>query len=117
MLFASATIDAGASSVKARLDRRRNIQIDYRFGVGDPDLFRKYAAELIALAPEVIVARGSVALAPLLQVTRVVPIVFVAVADPVGSGFVASLARPGRAGRAAIVPRVISPASPSSLMK
>jgi putative ABC transport system substrate-binding protein len=73
----------------------RNIQIDYRFGAGDPDLFRKYAAELVALAPEVILAQGSVALQPLLQVTRVVPIVFVAVTDPVGGGFVASLARPG----------------------
>jgi putative tryptophan/tyrosine transport system substrate-binding protein len=73
----------------------RNIQIDYRFGAGDPDLFRKYAAELVALAPNVILAQGAVALQPLLQVTRVVPIVFVVVADPVGRGFVASLARPG----------------------
>jgi putative ABC transport system substrate-binding protein len=73
----------------------RNIQIDYRFGAGDPDLIRKYAAELVALAPDVILAQGAVALQPLLQVTRVVPIVFVAVADPVGRGFAASLARPG----------------------
>jgi putative tryptophan/tyrosine transport system substrate-binding protein len=73
----------------------RNIQIDYRFGAGDPDLIRKYAAELVALAPDVILAQGAVALQPLLQVTHVVPIVFVAVADPVGRGFAASLARPG----------------------
>jgi putative tryptophan/tyrosine transport system substrate-binding protein len=73
----------------------RNIQIDYRFGAGDPDLLRKYAAELVALAPDVILAGGSVSLQPLLQVTRVVPIVFVQVADPVGRGFAASLARPG----------------------
>src|SRR6516225_6910093 len=73
----------------------RNIQIDYRFGAGDPDLLRKYAAELVALAPDVILAQGSVAVQPLQQVTRVVPIVFVAVADPVGRGFAAGLARPG----------------------
>jgi putative ABC transport system substrate-binding protein len=73
----------------------RNIQIDYRFGASDPDLLRKYAAELVALAPDIIVAQGAVALQPLLQVTRVVPIVFVVVADPVGRGFIASLARPG----------------------
>jgi len=73
----------------------RNIQIDYRFGAGDPDLLRKYAAELFALAPDVILAQGSVAVQPLLQVTRVVPIVFVATIDPIGRGFAASLARPG----------------------
>jgi putative ABC transport system substrate-binding protein len=73
----------------------RNLQIDYRFGAADPDLFYKYAAELVALAPDVILAQGSVALQPLLQVTRVVPIVFVDVVDPVGRGFAASLARPG----------------------
>jgi putative tryptophan/tyrosine transport system substrate-binding protein len=73
----------------------RNIQIDYRFGAGDPDLLRKYAAELVALAPDVIVAQGTVALQPLLEVTRLLPIVFVAVSDPVGRGFVANLARPG----------------------
>jgi putative ABC transport system substrate-binding protein len=73
----------------------RNIQIDYRFGAGDPDLLRKYAAELVALAPDVILAQGSVTVQPLLQLTRVVPIVFVATTDPVGTGFAASLARPG----------------------
>src|SRR6516164_8963779 len=73
----------------------RNIQIDYRFGAGDPDLFRKYAAELVALAPEVILAEGSVAVQPLLEVTRVIPIVFVGTIDPIGRGFAGSLARPG----------------------
>jgi putative ABC transport system substrate-binding protein len=73
----------------------RNIQIDYRFGAGDPDLLRKYAAELVALAPDVIVALGTVALQPLLEVTRLLPIVFVAISYPVGRGFVANLARPG----------------------
>jgi len=73
----------------------RNIQIDYRFGAGDPDLFRKYAAELVALAPEVILAEGSVAVQPLLEVTRVIPIVFAGIIDPIGRGFAASLARPG----------------------
>src|SRR6516162_8194708 len=73
----------------------RNIQIDYRFGAGDPDLFRKYAAELVALAPDVILAQGSLAVQPLLQLTRLVPIVFVGVTDPVGGGFATTQARPG----------------------
>ena len=73
----------------------RNIQIDYRFGAGDPDLLRKYAAELVALAPEVILAQGSLAVQPLLQLTRLVPIVFVGVTDPVGGGFATTQARPG----------------------
>jgi len=72
----------------------RNIQIDYRFGAGDPDLIRKYAAELVALAPDVILAQGYV-LQPLLQVAGALPIVFVGITDPVGGGFAASLARPG----------------------
>jgi ABC-type uncharacterized transport system substrate-binding protein len=73
----------------------RNLQIDYRWGVGDPDRHRKNAAELVALAPDVILAHGSTIMRPLLRVTRSVPIVFVSVADPVGGGFVDSLARPG----------------------
>jgi len=73
----------------------RNLQIDYRWGVGDPDRHRKNAAELVALAPDVILAHGSSIMRPLLRVTRNVPIVFVSVADPVGSGFVNSLAHPG----------------------
>jgi putative tryptophan/tyrosine transport system substrate-binding protein len=74
----------------------RNIQIDYRFAAADPDLFRKYAAELVALAPDVILANSGQALGPLLQATRTVPIVFTNVADPIGAGLVDSLARPGR---------------------
>jgi hypothetical protein len=71
----------------------RNIRIDYRWGAGDADGMRKYAAELVTLAPDVIVASGTATVAPLLQATRNVPIVFVQVADPVGAGFVDSLAR------------------------
>jgi putative ABC transport system substrate-binding protein len=73
----------------------RNVQIDYRWGSGDTDRNRKNAAELVALAPDVILATGSPTLAPLLQATRIVPIVFVQVSDPVGTGLVESLARPG----------------------
>jgi len=72
----------------------RNIRIDYRWGAGDADK-RKYAAELVALAPDVIVAPGASTVGPLLQATRTVPIVFPITADPVASGFVDSLARPG----------------------
>ena len=73
----------------------RNVQIDARFAEGDPVRNRKYAAELVALAPDVILAIGTPSLASLLQATRTVPIVFVAVADPVGAGYVDSLSRPG----------------------
>jgi putative tryptophan/tyrosine transport system substrate-binding protein len=73
----------------------RNIRIDYRWGAGDADNMRKYAAELVSLVPDVILASGTATVAPLLQETRTVPIVFVQVADPVGAGFVDSLAKPG----------------------
>jgi putative ABC transport system substrate-binding protein len=73
----------------------RNIQIDYRWGGGDLDRVRKYAAELVALAPDVILVSSGSALAALQNATRTVPIVFVNVTDPVGAGYVASLARPG----------------------
>jgi len=73
----------------------RNIRIDYRSGASDADNMRKYAAELVALAPDVILASGTATMAPLLQATRTVPIVFAQVTDPVGAGFVDSLARPG----------------------
>ena len=73
----------------------QNIRVDYRWGGGDADALRKYAAELVALAPDVILAHSSGSLAPLLQATRTVPIVFTIVADPVGAGYVESLARPG----------------------
>ena len=73
----------------------RNIQIDYRWGGGDLDRSRRYATELVALAPDVILVSSGSALAALQSVTRSVPIVFVSVSDPVGAGYVASLARPG----------------------
>ena len=66
----------------------RNIQIDYRWSAGNVDDTRKYASELVALAPDIIFVPGSSAVAPLLQVTRSIPVVFTMVADPVGSGFV-----------------------------
>jgi len=73
----------------------RNLRIDYRWGLGDANNIRRYAAELAALAPDVILSVGTASMGPLLQATRTVPIVFVSVADPVGAGFVDSLARPG----------------------
>jgi putative tryptophan/tyrosine transport system substrate-binding protein len=72
----------------------RNVRIDIRWATSSDDI-RKYGGELIALAPDVILATGTPSLAPLHQVTRTVPIVFVNVVDPVGGGFVDSLARPG----------------------
>jgi putative ABC transport system substrate-binding protein len=73
----------------------RNIQIDYRWGGGDLDRTRRYATELVALGPDVILVSSGSALAALQNVTRTVPVVFVSVSDPVGGGYVASLARPG----------------------
>jgi putative ABC transport system substrate-binding protein len=73
----------------------QNVRVDYRWGAGNADTMRKYAAELVALAPDVILAHSSAAVAPLLQATRTVPIVFALVADPVGGGYVNSLANPG----------------------
>jgi len=73
----------------------RNVQIDYRWAAGNNELFRKYAEELVALKPDIILASTSPAVAALQQATRSIPIVFVIVIDPVGAGFVASLARPG----------------------
>ncbi|MGH6729737.1 MAG: ABC transporter substrate binding protein, partial [Sphingomicrobium sp.] len=73
----------------------RNVRIDYRWAAGNADDARKYAAELVALAPDVILASGTANVGPLLQATRTVPIVFPIVGDPVGAGFVDSLARPG----------------------
>ena len=73
----------------------RNLQIDARWSAGKAADTRKYAAELAALAPDVILATGSATVGPLLLATRTVPIVFVSAPDPVGAGFVDSLARPG----------------------
>src|SRR5262245_61736561 len=75
--------------------QRRNIHIDYRWGAADSELHRKFAAELVALAPDVILASGNPSVAALQQTTRSVPIVFASIIDPVASGFVESLARPG----------------------
>jgi putative tryptophan/tyrosine transport system substrate-binding protein len=91
---------ARLSAFRAHLEQlgwtdRGNVQIQTRFGGGDADGMRKSATELVALAPDVILAYATPALAPLLQLTRTIPIVFVLVADPVGAGFVDSLARPG----------------------
>src|SRR5262245_20003538 len=66
----------------------QNVRVDYRWGGGDADASRKYAAELVALAPDVILAHSSGSLALLLQITRTVPIVFTIVPDPVGAGYV-----------------------------
>src|SRR5262245_2288044 len=73
----------------------RNVRIDYRFGAADVERSRRYAAELIALAPDVIQASGTGPVAALQQASRTVPIVFVQIPDPVNAGFVESLSRPG----------------------
>jgi putative ABC transport system substrate-binding protein len=72
----------------------RNLRIDYRWAAGNAENYRKYAAELVALAPDVVLAPGF-SVGPMIQATRTVPIVFVFTTDPVGSGFVDSLSRPG----------------------
>src|SRR5262249_4240504 len=73
----------------------RNLPIDIRWGAGDAERTRHYAAELVALAPDAILAAGGATVGPLLQATRSVPIVFTLTPDPVGAGFVDSLAHPG----------------------
>jgi len=103
-----ATVPADDSEIQARmasfhqgLQERgwivgRNIRIDYRWSAaGDDEQTRKYAAELIALAPEVVLAVATGTVGPLKRVSGTTPIVFVQVSDPVGAGFVESLARPG----------------------
>jgi putative tryptophan/tyrosine transport system substrate-binding protein len=73
----------------------KNIRIDYRFAAGDSTLFKNYAAELVGMSPDAILTGGSAAVAALQQQTRTIPIVFTGVGDPIGQGFVQSLARPG----------------------
>ena len=73
----------------------RNLQVEFRWDTGDPSFNSKAATELVTLSPDVILSTATVALAALQQATQTVPIVFVQVADPVGAGFVASLAKPG----------------------
>jgi putative ABC transport system substrate-binding protein len=73
----------------------RNVRVDTRWGAGDAERVRKYIAELVAMTPDVILASGGSLVAPLLQATHTVPIVFTQTPDPVGAGFVENLARPG----------------------
>src|SRR6516165_9629377 len=73
----------------------RNVNVDYRWAAGEADRYRRFAAELLALAPNVILASGGVSASALQQATRTVPIVFANTMDPVGAGLVANLARPG----------------------
>jgi putative ABC transport system substrate-binding protein len=96
--------DAGTEARYAALRQRlaqlgwiegRNLRTDYRWGEGKIDSIRKHATELAAQAPDVVLVSGGVSLGVMLQATRTVPIVFTIVPDPVGSGFVDSLSRPG----------------------
>jgi putative ABC transport system substrate-binding protein len=73
----------------------RNVRIEYRWGAGDPDRFRRYAVELVALSPDVVLASAGSIVGALQQASRTVPIVFVTTIDPVGGGWVESLSRPG----------------------
>jgi ABC-type uncharacterized transport system substrate-binding protein len=73
-----------------------NLRVDIRWGDGEPDRIRKHAVELIALAPEVVLGTGGTVVGALQQASQQVPIVFVNVTDPVGRGYVATLARPAR---------------------
>jgi len=73
----------------------RHMRIDLRWGENDSDRARRYAQELVALAPDIFLAEATVSVTALQHVTRALPIVFAAVADPVGAGFVDSLSRPG----------------------
>jgi putative ABC transport system substrate-binding protein len=73
----------------------QNVQIDIRTGAGDADRIRRYAEELVALAPDVILVTGATAAAPILKATHTIPVVFSGAVDPVGAGFVDNLARPG----------------------
>ena len=73
----------------------RNVRIEYRWGAGDLERFRRYAAELIALSPDVVVAPAGSIVGAFQQASRTVPIVFVTTIDPVGGGWVESLSRPG----------------------
>ena len=102
MLLAAEDAVAKIRIVKFRQSLRQlgwidgnNLQIDYRWSTGDSDQVRKDAVDLVALAPDVLLATGSSSVAALQQATRTVPIVFALVSDPVGAGFVDSLPRPG----------------------
>ena len=106
-VITGAGVDADDADMKARFaafaqaleqlgwSHGRNVQIDYRFGSGNPDDIRRHAVELAALAPDVILSSGAASVGPTLQATRTIPVVFVSVVDPVGAGFVDSMAQPG----------------------
>ena len=72
-----------------------NVSIEYRFAAGDPNLVRSHSAELVAMKPDVILGDGTSATVSLREATRTIPVIFVQVTDPVGTGLVSSLARPG----------------------
>jgi putative ABC transport system substrate-binding protein len=72
-----------------------NVRVDIRWGANDAELERRFATELVGLAPDVILASGTISVAALQRATRTVPVVFVGVSDPVGAGFISNLARPG----------------------
>ena len=73
----------------------QNLHVDYRWASGKADLFRRYSAELVELAPDVILTSGGGGVPPVLEATRTIPVVFVIAPDPVGNGYVRSLSRPG----------------------
>ena len=87
------SVPAGAGAIGWNIGR--NVRIDTRWATGNPAIIRKHAEELAALTPDVILSHGTSTVGPLLQATRTVPIVFPVISDPIGSGFVESLARPG----------------------
>ncbi len=97
--FAEASTEAQSQFAAFRQGLRElgwgDVQIESRWGGGDVERIRTYAAELVALAPDVIFAYFNTQLAPLARATRTIPIVFVGASDPVGAGYVASLTRPG----------------------
>jgi putative ABC transport system substrate-binding protein len=91
------TIERHAAFEKALAElgwSKGRVQIDYRWAEGDVERVRKYAKELVGLTPDVILASGSIPVSRLLEETRIIPIVFAQVVDPVGAGFVDSMPRP-----------------------
>jgi putative tryptophan/tyrosine transport system substrate-binding protein len=81
--------------MSAIASKKKRVRIDARWGAGDVDRYRQYAAELVALTPDIVLTAGAPAVEALQRATRTLPIVFTTVTDPVGDGLVASLARPG----------------------
>lgn len=104
ILFSLAEDDPESVARRAAFERKlqqlgwtqaSNLRIEYRWSGNDPELIRKYAAELVALRPDVILVSGSVVVGPMVRATRNIPIVFLQVIDPVGSGLIESMAQPG----------------------